>query len=144
MKYGLIKVTKSIMVQRYIGRTSYFYLENATENILRYLPQLAFNDFINSGTIKNIAVVELKKYIQKLNHNIIFLLNQMMVSLKTISKPLTLYFKSYLDLSVTTERIILESKGLLDFSDKNINEIAEILGFDEIFIFQNSSRPKSG
>jgi AraC-like DNA-binding protein len=58
-----------------------------------------------------------------------------MVSLKTISKPLTLYFKSYLDLSVTTERIILESKGLLDFFDKNINEIVEILGFDEISHF---------
>lgn len=38
-------------------------------------------------------------------------------------------------LQIINERIILESKRLLEFSDKNINEITYILGFEEVSHF---------
>ena len=52
------------------------------------------------------------------------------------------YIKS--PLKVITERIILESKRLLDFSDKNINEIALVLGFDEVSHFSKFFKTQVG
>ena len=47
-------------------------------------------------------------------------------------------------LKVITERIILESKRLLDFSDKNINEIALSVGFEEVSHFSKFFKTQVG
>lgn len=47
-------------------------------------------------------------------------------------------------LKIITERIILESKRLLAFSDKNINEIALTLGFDEVSHFSKFFKTQVG
>lgn len=49
---------------------------------------------------------------------------------KSLSNLFSRYYNKS-PLKVITERIILESKRLLDFSDKNINEVALTVGFDE-------------
>ena len=56
------------------------------------------------------------------------------MSPKSLSNLFSRYFYKS-PLKVITERIILESKRLLDFSDKNINEIALTLGFAEVSHF---------
>lgn len=47
-------------------------------------------------------------------------------------------------LKVISERIILESKRLLDFSDRNINEIAMTLGFEEVSHFSKFFKTQVG
>lgn len=58
----------------------------------------------------------------------------MFVTPKSLSNLFARYFHKS-PLKVINERIILESKRLLEFSDKNINEIAYTLGFKEISHF---------
>lgn len=62
---------------------------------------------------------------------------------KSMSNLFSRYFNKS-PLKVITERIILESKRLLDFSDKNINEIAEGLGFDEVSHFSKFFKTQVG
>lgn len=62
---------------------------------------------------------------------------------KSLSNLFSRYFNKS-PLKVITERIILESKRLLDFSDKNINEIAEALGFDEVSHFSKFFKTQVG
>lgn len=65
------------------------------------------------------------------------------VTPKSMSNLFSRYFNKS-PLKVITERIILESKRLLDFSDKNINEIAEFLGFDEVSHFSKFFKTQVG
>lgn len=53
---------------------------------------------------------------------------------KSISNLFSRYYNTT-PLKIINERIILESKRLLDFSDKNINEIGITLGFEELSHF---------
>lgn len=62
---------------------------------------------------------------------------------KSMSNLFSRYFNKS-PLKVITERIILESKRLLDFSDKNINEIGEVLGFDEVSHFSKFFKTQVG
>ncbi len=62
---------------------------------------------------------------------------------KSMSNLFSRYFNTS-PLKVITKRIILESKRLLDFSDKNINEIAEVLGFDEVSHFSKFFKNQVG
>jgi len=62
---------------------------------------------------------------------------------KSLSNLFSRYFNKS-PLKVITERIILESKRLLDFSDKNINEIALTLGFDEVSHFSKFFKTQVG
>ena len=58
----------------------------------------------------------------------------MFVTPKSLSNLFARYFHKS-PLKIINERIILESKRLLEFSDKNINEITYTLGFKEISHF---------
>ncbi|WP_103070164.1 helix-turn-helix domain-containing protein [Aquimarina sediminis] len=58
----------------------------------------------------------------------------MHVTPKSLSNLFSRYFHKS-PLKIINERLILESKRLLEFSDKNINEIGYILGFNEISHF---------
>jgi len=62
---------------------------------------------------------------------------------KSLSNLFSRYFNKS-PLKIITERIILESKRLLDFSDKNINEIASTLGFDEVSHFSKFFKTQVG
>jgi AraC-like DNA-binding protein len=62
---------------------------------------------------------------------------------KSLSNLFSRYYNKS-PLRVITERIILESKRLLDFSDKNINEIAAALGFDEVSHFSKFFKTQVG
>ncbi len=62
---------------------------------------------------------------------------------KSLSNLFSRYYTKS-PLKVITERIILESKRLLDFSDKNINEIALTLGFDEVSHFSKFFKTQVG
>jgi AraC-like DNA-binding protein len=62
---------------------------------------------------------------------------------KSLSNLFSRYYNKS-PLRVITERIILESKRLLDFSDKNINEIAGALGFDEVSHFSKFFKTQVG
>jgi AraC-like DNA-binding protein len=62
---------------------------------------------------------------------------------KSLSNLFTRYFNKS-PLKVITERIILESKRLLDFSDKNINEITFALGFEEVSHFSKFFKTQVG
>ncbi len=62
---------------------------------------------------------------------------------KSLSNLFSRYFNKS-PLKVITERIILESKRLLDFSDKNINEVALTLGFDEVSHFSKFFKTQVG
>lgn len=62
---------------------------------------------------------------------------------KSLSNLFSRYYNKS-PLKVITERIILESKRLLDFSDKNVNEIALILGFDEVSHFSKFFKNQVG
>lgn len=62
-------------------------------------------------------------------------------------KSLSNLFSRYFNKSpskVITERIILESKRLLDFSDKNMNEIALTVGFEEVSHFSKFFKTQVG
>lgn len=65
------------------------------------------------------------------------------VTPKSLSNLFSRYY-SKSPLKVITERIILESKRLLDFSDKNINEVALTLGFDEASHFSKFFKTQVG
>lgn len=58
----------------------------------------------------------------------------MFVTPKSLSNLFARYYHKS-PLKIINERIVLESKRLLEFSNKNINEIADILGFNEISHF---------
>ena len=60
----------------------------------------------------------------------------MNLSPKSLSNLFRRYF-SKSPLKIITERIILESKRLLDFSDKNVSEIAYDLGFEDASHFSS-------
>jgi AraC-like DNA-binding protein len=62
---------------------------------------------------------------------------------KSLSNLFSRYFNKS-PLKVISERIILESKRLLDFSDKDINEIAYTVGFDEISHFSKFFKTHAG
>lgn len=62
---------------------------------------------------------------------------------KSLSNLFSRYFNKS-PIKVITERIILESKRLLDFSDKNINEISLTLGFDEVSHFSKFFKTQVG
>lgn len=62
---------------------------------------------------------------------------------KSLSNLFSRYYTKS-PLKVINERIILESKRLLDFSDKNINEIALTLGFDEASHFSKFFKTQVG
>lgn len=62
---------------------------------------------------------------------------------KSLSNLFSRYFNKS-PLKVISERIILESKRLLDFSDKNINEIALTVGFDEVSHFSKFFKTQVG
>jgi AraC-like DNA-binding protein len=62
---------------------------------------------------------------------------------KSMSNLFSRYYNKS-PLKIITERIILESKRLIDFSDKNINEISETLGFDEVSHFSKFFKTKVG
>jgi len=62
---------------------------------------------------------------------------------KSLSNLFSRYFNKS-SIKVITERIILESKRLLDFSDKNINEISLTLGFDEVSHFSKFFKTQVG
>lgn len=62
---------------------------------------------------------------------------------KSLSNLFSRYFNKS-PLKVITERIILESKRLLDFSDKNINEIGLALGFEEVSHFSKFFKTQVG
>lgn len=58
----------------------------------------------------------------------------MFLTPKSLSNLFARYFHKT-PLQIINERIILESKRLLEFSNKNINEIAYLLGFNEVSHF---------
>lgn len=62
---------------------------------------------------------------------------------KSLSNLFSRYFNKS-PLKVITERIIIESKRLLDFSTKNINEISFSLGFDEVSHFSKFFKTQVG
>ena len=62
---------------------------------------------------------------------------------KSLSNLFSRYYTKS-PLKIITERIILESKRLLDFSNKNINEIALDLGFDEVSHFSKFFKTRVG
>ena len=62
---------------------------------------------------------------------------------KSLSNLFSRYYNKS-PLKVITERIILESKRLLDFSDKNINEVALTVGFDEVSHFSKFFKTQVG
>ncbi len=62
---------------------------------------------------------------------------------KSLSNLFSRYYNKS-PLKVITERIILESKRLLDFSDKNINEIAFSVGFEEVSHFSKFFKTQVG
>ncbi len=62
---------------------------------------------------------------------------------KSLSNLFSRYYNTS-PLKVITERIILESKRLLDFSDKNINEITFALGFEEVSHFSKYFKTQVG
>jgi AraC-like DNA-binding protein len=62
---------------------------------------------------------------------------------KSLSNLFARYFNKS-PLKVITERIVLEGKRLLDFSDKNINEIAYNLGFEEASHFSKFFKTQVG
>lgn len=62
---------------------------------------------------------------------------------KSLSNLFSRYYTKS-PLKIITERIILESKRLLDFSDKNINEIALTLGFEELSHFSKFFKTQVG
>lgn len=62
---------------------------------------------------------------------------------KSLSNLFSRYYTKS-PLKIITERIILESKRLLDFSDKNINEIALVLGFEELSHFSKFFKTQVG
>ncbi|MFT4831783.1 MAG: AraC-like DNA-binding protein [Psychroserpens sp.] len=62
---------------------------------------------------------------------------------KSLSNLFSRYFNKS-PLKVITERIILESKRLLDLSNKNINEIATALGFEEVSHFSKFFKTQVG
>jgi AraC-like DNA-binding protein len=62
---------------------------------------------------------------------------------KSLSNLFSRYYTKS-PLKVIAERIILESKRLLDFSDKNINEVALNLGFDEVSHFSKFFKTQVG
>ncbi len=70
-----------------------------------YLPQSAFDDFINSGSIKNIADIELKNSILKIESQYKFFTKSNDGVTKIFLETIDPYFKSYLDLSATTEPV---------------------------------------
>lgn len=67
----------------------------------------------------------------------------MHVTPKSISNLFARYFHKT-PLQLINERIILESKRLLEFSDSNINEIAYTLGFNEISHFSKFFKTHTG
>lgn len=56
------------------------------------------------------------------------------MSPKSLSNLFSRYYRKS-PLKIISARIVLEGKRLLDFSEKNINEIASTLGFDEVSHF---------
>ncbi len=70
-----------------------------------YLPQSAFDDFINSGSIKNIVDVKLKNKILRIESQYKFFTKSNDDVTKIYLETIDPYFKSYLDLSATTEPI---------------------------------------
>lgn len=62
---------------------------------------------------------------------------------KSLSNLFSRYFNKS-PLKVITERIILESKRLIDFSEKNINEISLNVGFDEVSHFSKFFKTQVG
>jgi AraC-like DNA-binding protein len=62
---------------------------------------------------------------------------------KSLSNLFSRYYNKS-PLKVITERIILESKRLIDFSDKNINEITFALGFQEVSHFSKFFKTQVG
>ncbi|RLD25505.1 MAG: hypothetical protein DRI75_13260 [Bacteroidetes bacterium] len=70
-----------------------------------YLPESALDDFINSGSIKNITDVELKNKILKIESQYKFFTKSNEGVTKIYLETIDSYFKSYLDLSATSEPI---------------------------------------
>lgn len=62
---------------------------------------------------------------------------------KSLSNLFSRYYNKS-PLKIIAERIILESKRLLDFSDKNINEIGLTLGFEEVSHFSKFFKTQVG
>ncbi len=62
---------------------------------------------------------------------------------KSLSNLFSRYFKKS-PLKVINDRRILEGKRLLEFSDFNINEIADQLGFEEVAHFSNFFKKHTG
>lgn len=63
------------------------------------------------------------------------------------SKSLSNFFARYFNkspLKVINERIVLEGKRLLTFSDKNVNEISYLLGFEEASHFSKFFKANAG
>lgn len=67
----------------------------------------------------------------------------MHVTPKSLSNLFARYYNKS-PLKVITERIILESKRLLSFSDKNINEVSFTLGFEEVSHFSKFFKTQVG
>ncbi len=67
----------------------------------------------------------------------------MHMSSKSLSNLFTRYYKKS-PLKVIMERIVLEAKRLLEFSDFNINEISDQLGFDEAAHFSHFFKRHTG
>jgi AraC-type DNA-binding domain-containing proteins len=62
---------------------------------------------------------------------------------KSISNLFSRYYNTT-PLKIINQRLVLESKRLLDFSEQNINEISFNLGFDEVSHFSKFFKTKVG
>ncbi len=91
--------------------------------------------------IRKFSLLVEMHYRQK--HKVVEYAELMNMSSKSLSNLFARYFKKS-PLKVINERIVLEGKRLLTFSDKNINEISYSLGFDESSHFSKFFKAHSG